>query len=1010
MLGWGNIKKGWLFQAIVGILSVVIAFVATLLLSPWLHPSIILLFFVALALSIWLSGWGINDREQTAEALRHNQELFSALIENAPFGVYMVDAAFRLQQINKGAEAAFSNIDPLIGRDFAEILRILWTEPFATEAIDRFRHTLATGKSYYSPTIIEPRANIDEIQAYDWQLHRITLPDGSNGVVCYFYDLSEIKRAEEIVRKTAERDAFLVTLTDALRPLSDPVKVQATANEILGKQLGANRVTYFEVEGTDYVVERDYVNQVPTIAGRYPMQSFGSTLLEIYRQGTIACSEDIEADPNLSSVERAAFAAIQTRAYIGVPLIKGGEFVAGLAVQHFEPRVWTENEIAIVRETAERTWAAVERARAEKALRESETKYRNLFESIDEGFCLCEMLFDQNGEPDDYRFLAVNPIFESVTGLKDALGKTARQLVPDLEPFWFETYGRVVQTGEPVRFENHSVAMDRWFDVNAFRVGEAQSHQFAVLFTNISDRKQIEIALQDSEEQFRNMADNAPFMVWVTDPTGYCTYLSQSWYNFTGQTPEASLGLGWLEMTHPEDREQAERIFLEANARREAFQIEYRLRRHDGEYIWAIDAASPWWGIDGRFKGYIGSVIDITDRKRTEQEREQLLALEQTALAEAQSANRIKDEFLAVLSHELRSPLNPILGWTKLLQMGGLDATTTAQALSTIERNAKLQSSLIEDLLDVSKILQGKLSLTISPVNLATAVQAAIETVQLAAEAKSIQMDIILAADGVQVLGDLTRLQQMVWNLLSNAIKFTPTGGQVSVKLEQIGREARITVSDTGKGIPANFLPYVFDSFRQEDGAITRKFGGLGLGLAIVRYLVELHGGTIEVASAGEGLGATFTVRLPITSTGSALNREASSVQGSHDLNGLQVLVIDDEPDSREFLAFVLRQVGAIVTTAENASEGFAVLTQSRPDILLSDIGMPDMDGYRLMQQIRTLPPNQGGEVKAIALTAFAGEVNRQKAIAAGFQSHISKPVEPDTLIQTIAKLVHSGS
>ncbi len=404
--------------------------------------------------------------------------------------------------------------------------------------------------------------------------------------------------------------------------------------------------------------------------------------------------------------------------------------------------------------------------------------------------------------------------------------------------------------------------------------------------------------------------------------------------------------------------------------------------------------------------GIVNLCSDISDRKQLEAERNQLLAQEQTAREAAETANRIKDEFLAVLSHELRSPLNPILGWSKLLQNGKLDALKTKQGLATIERNARLQSELIEDLLDVSRILQGKLSLNVNRVNLAATIQAAIETVHLAAEAKSISVDVALDPGVEQVFGDATRLQQVVWNLLSNAVKFTAPGGRITVQLEQIGDQAQIGVSDNGKGIHPDFLPYVFDYFRQENGATTRKFGGLGLGLAIVRNLVELHGGTVQADSSGEELGATFTVNLPLMPVQTAVTPDIQSSEPSLNLNGYQILVIDDETDSREFVAFVLELSGAKVTTATTAKEGLAILTQCQPDILLSDIGMPDMDGYMLMQQIRALPPQQGGDVLAIALTAYAGDFNQQQALEAGFQQHLSKPIEPDALVKAISTLL----
>ncbi|MEP0888565.1 MULTISPECIES: PAS domain S-box protein [unclassified Leptolyngbya] len=390
--------------------------------------------------------------------------------------------------------------------------------------------------------------------------------------------------------------------------------------------------------------------------------------------------------------------------------------------------------------------------------------------------------------------------------------------------------------------------------------------------------------------------------------------------------------------------------------------------------------------------------------------RAQAYEAERKARAEAEAANRIKDEFLAVLSHELRSPLNPILGWAKLLQTRKLDAAKVTEALKIIERNARLQSELIEDLLDVSRILQGKLSLNRAAVDLTTTIHAALETVRLSAEAKAIQIETQLATNVGQVLGDSSRLQQVVWNLLSNAVKFTPEGGKVHVQLEQMGSYAQIIVSDTGKGIAPEFLPHVFEYFRQADATTTRKFGGLGLGLAIVRHLVELHGGTIQVESPGEGQGATFTVQLPLL----AKISPASPVGELHthlpSLNGIKALVVDDDADARDLVAFLLEHEQATVITASSASEALIALAKFQPDILLSDIGMPDMDGYMLLQKVRSLPPDQGGLIPAIALSAYAAEYDQRQALRVGFQKHIPKPVDPETLIKAISEYIHVKS
>ncbi|MCC5661613.1 response regulator [Nostoc sp. XA010] len=395
---------------------------------------------------------------------------------------------------------------------------------------------------------------------------------------------------------------------------------------------------------------------------------------------------------------------------------------------------------------------------------------------------------------------------------------------------------------------------------------------------------------------------------------------------------------------------------------------------------------------------------ELAERKQAEAERDHLLKQEQAARAEAERANRVKDDFLAILSHELRTPLNSILGWAKLMQMSKLDPPTTTQALASIERNAELQTKLIDDLLDVAKILRGKLSMNVAPVNLVFIIESAIDTVRTAALAKSILLRPVLSPVG-QVSGDAARLQQIVWNLLSNAIKFTHMGGQVGIRLEQVGNQAQITVSDTGKGINCNFLPHIFESFRQEDASTTRKYGGLGLGLAIVCSLTEAHGGTICADSKGEGQGATFTVRLPLLNADPQRSQPDSLLEQEPELTGIRVLMVDDEPDTRELSTALLTQYGAEVLTVTSAAEALASLESFQPDVLVSDIGMPEMDGYALLQQVRSLPPSKGGQIPAIALTAYARVEDQQRAKSAGFQHHISKPLDVQRLVQTVSAL-----
>ncbi|MDQ3254848.1 MAG: ATP-binding protein [Acidobacteriota bacterium] len=403
------------------------------------------------------------------------------------------------------------------------------------------------------------------------------------------------------------------------------------------------------------------------------------------------------------------------------------------------------------------------------------------------------------------------------------------------------------------------------------------------------------------------------------------------------------------------------------------------------------------------------------ERELIEREKAQLLAREQEARAEAENANRLKDEFLATLSHELRTPLTAIIGWSNILIAGGMKDADAARALETIYRNARAQNQLIDDLLEVSRIVTGKLRLDVQPVDLAAVIITAIDAARPAAEAKNIRLQTLLDSQASSVSGDPDRLQQVVWNLVSNAVKFTPKGGRVQIKLERVNSHIEITVADTGAGIKTEFLPYVFDRFRQSDATITRTHGGLGLGLSIVRQLVELHGGTVRAESDGEGHGATFIVSLPFIATRQdkpmmervhpAANLGNISFECPPQLVGLRVLIVDDESDTRDLLRAVMERCGCEVTTLGTAAEALAELQQTNPDVLISDIGMPEEDGYTLIRKVRALPTDRGGGTPAIALTAYARAEDRVRALRSGFQVHVPKPVEPMELAAVVASL-----
>ena len=527
-----------------------------------------------------------------------------------------------------------------------------------------------------------------------------------------------------------------------------------------------------------------------------------------------------------------------------------------------------------------------ERKEAENRLHESEERFRAIFDSIDEGFCIIEMIFDEYNKPLDYRFVQANPAMEQLTGLKDTLGKTARELVPELEEFWFATYGKVALTGEAVRFENHSEPMNRWFEVFASRVGDSTS-RVAIVFNNITERKEIEVR------------------------------------------------------------------------------------------------------------------------------REQLLQEEQRAREAAEAATCAKDEFLAVVSHELRNPLNSILGYARLLRtMPTIDSAQIKKTVDIIERSGKAQLELINDLLDTARVISGKLKLEIVPIDLSLLINDAVEVMRPAADAKNIGLLQQFDPGVGQIVGDPQRLQQVIWNLLSNAVKFTPPGGVIGITLRRAEAGIAIQVRDNGKGLSPDFLPRIFERFTQADASETRRHGGLGLGLSLVKQLVELHGGEITVESEGEGKGATFTITLPVQSAYNSVEEVRQSLTLSESdrqmFSGLAILVIDDDSEARELMTTLLHDYGADVTAVASAAEGFALLTDETTEfsILISDIGMPEEDGYSLMGRLREWESSRKQRLPAIAITSFGRTEDRMAAMMAGFHMHVPKPVETEELIAVINSLL----
>ena len=525
----------------------------------------------------------------------------------------------------------------------------------------------------------------------------------------------------------------------------------------------------------------------------------------------------------------------------------------------------------------------------------------------------------------------------------------------------------------------------------------------------LARQEQADRALRQSEDRFRTLLATTTDIVWTTDCTGAAVDENESWSKFTGQKWEELRGYEFADAIHPDDREEVMAWWREASQLPRPVERQYRLRRFDGVYRHVVARGAPLLNGENEFSGWIGTCTDVDERER-------LLASERAARSEAERVNRMKDEFLATLGHELRTPLNAILGWSELLRKYPVSQEKLAMGLETIERNARVQTALIEDLLDMSRIISGKVRLNVESLDLRAVVEAAVETVRAAANAKTIRLQALLDFDAPPIVADPNRLQQVIWNLLSNAIKYTPSGGRVRVLLEHTAHKLEISVTDTGEGIDPAFLPHVFERFRQSDGSTTRRHGGLGLGLAITQHLVELHGGTIRAASEGRGMGSTFSVSLPLLPAQSegqvaepapaeTARAMTDSAPADFDLDGIKVLVVDDELDARELLRQILEEHGAAVLTAASTAEALAIAETTSIGLLISDLGMPGEDGYDLIRKIRELPPECGGRVPAIALTAYARSEDRTQALIAGFQMHLAKPVESKELLATVTSL-----
>lgn len=862
------------------------------------------------------------------------------------------------------------------------------------------------------------------------------------------------------LRQSQERERLVAHIAQQIRQSLDLETILNTTVEAVRQLFDIDRVLIFRFHpdwsGT-VIAESVGAGWRAVLSTTMIDPCWATTFVRQYQQGRvteIANIHAVELDPCYVEM----LAEFQVQATLVVPILQSDR-LWGLLIAHHcaAPRSWQTTEIALLKQLSTQVGTAIqqaelyqqaqielaERQRVAAELRHSELFVRKILDSTSE----CVKVLNLDGQ-----LLYINPGGQVQLGIADFNRFAMGQWIE----FWHgddrqvaEQAIAIAKTGGSSQFEGYSPTVDgipKWWEVQVSPILDAEGKVEKLLSVSrdITNRKASETALKTSKDHAELLYDTVKALLVSTQPL---TLIDRLFENLKGLL-ELDLYLNYVVEDSPENADCAQMRLAAYGGIEPAIarEIEHlalgqaicgttaqerqqivlsdvqnsdnpkaALIRSLGVTAYSSQPLMAQGQLFGTlsFGSYRRSHFTTDETELLQALCDQIaIALERTNLTHSlqqqaeqlRQADRLKNEFLSVLSHELRTPLNPILGWTHLLQTRNLDEDRTIIALAVIERNAKLQAQLVEDLLDISRIMSGKLTLNATPVSLATVISAALETVRLAAEAKQIPFEVAIDDQVQQVCGDLGRLQQVVWNLLSNAIKFTDEAGRIEIRLTQVDRHAQVQIIDNGKGINPAFVPYMFEYFRQEDGSTTRKFGGLGLGLSIARQIIELHGGTIWAESAGDGYGATFTFQIPgLDAVSSTLSAVPVSPLPTLPLSDIRVLIVDDDEDARDFLSFLLEQSGAIVTTAATATEALQALEQSRPNILLSDIGMPEMDGYDLIRAIRA--SEQGNDLPAIAITAHAGELNQQSAIAAGFQHHIAKPINSDQLILAISEL-----
>ena len=957
-------------------------------------------------------------RREAEMALRHSEKRFHELANNAPLIIWMTDDQGNNDFVNKAYQSFF-------GVALEEVTERRWMElvhPDDYETyVQKFLEVSAAGLPFRAEARVR-RADGEWRWLDSYAVPRSTELFHTSGMIGCSADITERKRAEQALVEGARQQRALYQLADHLHHAQSIDDVYTAALDAIFSSLRCDRaaISLFDDAGVMRFADwRDLSDGYRKAVENHSPWKPDKRYLEP------VCVNDVD----LAEIDHSLKAVIK-REGIGalafIPLVSRGKLIGKLMTYFNAPHVFSDDELALSLTVARQLAFGIDRKRAEGLLRQNAAQLALITDAAPVFIAHCDV---------QARFKFVNKAYAGRFGLtpEDCIGKPIPEVVGQEAYRSFSRYVEAALRGEAVEFEveiPYEVIGRRFmhcsyapeFDANGKVVG------FVAAITDISARKHAEEKLIATTAKFESVFNQSGIFAAITDLQGYLREVNDLAVNWCGYTREQVLDQPFWETPWWRGSKEVKarvRAAAEQAGAGMVFREELPYWLADGTERIAVLTIHPIRDQDGRVMLLHPTGFDITERKRAEEKIARLLAEEQAAREVAEQATRAKDEFLALVSHELRSPLNAILGYTRMLRSGPGDREDINKATGVIERNAKAQLQIVEDLLDSARIVTGKLRIEPSLVDVVPALEAALDTVRSAAEAKGITLVANFRRLPELVLGDSTRLQQVVWNLLTNAVKFTPEGGRVELWMEGAADHIRIVVSDTGKGVEPEFLPFVFDRFRQADASSGRRYGGVGLGLSLVKHLVELHGGTITVASEGAGRGATFTITLPrrhleliLPPTPVVISREVR-LEGaiprdlSLSLEGVGVLVVDDQEEARVVLTQELSEYGAQVTTVSSGAEALAFLSHPpggrSPDALILDIAMPGEDGYAVLKKVRALEAERGAvadQIPAIALTAHARVEDRFRALQAGFQMHVAKPVEPTELAVVILSLI----